>query len=160
MPERKTSPLAFTRSSSARFSSSEPSRRKHTTENGRGAQSSQPGSSRTQPSKRSASAIPRRITSCNPSRPWQRSTVHSFRARKPRPSSTPYSLKLTTSSVVRRYSGTTLNAARKSSGRRVQNAEHPCIVSSHLCGLTTSESTPSIPSNAQRSSGQTIADPA
>ena len=54
----------------------------------------------------------------------------------------------------------TLNASRSSSGRRVQKAEQPCVVSSHLCGLTTSESARSIPSNAQRCSGQTIAAPA
>ena len=67
--ERKTSPVALTRSSSASFSSSEPSRRKQTSENGRGAQTSQPGSSRTQPSKSAASRTCSRITAWSPSRP-------------------------------------------------------------------------------------------
>ncbi len=44
----KISPLALTRSSSASFSSSEPLRRKQTSESGRGATTSQPGSARTQ----------------------------------------------------------------------------------------------------------------
>ena len=75
---------------------------------------------------------------------------------KPRPSSGPYSLKLTTSSGVRRYSGTRLKASGSASGRRVQSAEQPCGAH-HLCGLTTSESARSTPSKAQRSSGQIIA---
>src|SRR4029078_7818218 len=58
------------------------------------------------------------------------------------------------------YSGMTLNPSRNSSGRRVQKAEQPCVVSSHLCGLTTSESTRSISSDAHRCSGHTIAEPA
>jgi hypothetical protein len=44
--EMKTSPEPFTRSSNAWLSWSDPLRRKQTTENGRGAHSSQPGSSR------------------------------------------------------------------------------------------------------------------
>ena len=44
--ERNASPVALTRSRSASFSSSVPSCRKQTSENGRGAQTSQPGSAR------------------------------------------------------------------------------------------------------------------
>ena len=52
----------------------------------------------------------------------------------------PYSLRLTTSSSTRRYSGTRLNARRRSSGRRVRNTEQSIGTSSHLCGLTPIES--------------------
>src|SRR5205823_13115608 len=77
------------------------------------------------------------------------------------PSAGPYSLKLSEAySLVRRYSGTRLNAARRSSGRFVQRQEQSIGVSSHLCAFTTSESARSTPSNAQRNSGQTIAAPA
>src|SRR6266540_266747 len=68
------------------------------------------------------------------------------------------SLRLSTSSVVRKYSGTRLNARRKSSARDVHRHEQPIPVSSHLCGLTTSESAPSTAS--LRSSGHTHAEPA
>jgi hypothetical protein len=61
---------------------------------------------------------------------------------------------------VRRYSGTRVIAACRSSGRRVHSAEQSTGVNSHLCGLTTTESARSIPSQAQRNSGQTIAEPA
>ena len=50
-----------------------------------------------------------------------------------------------TSSLTRRYSGTRLKAARRSSGRRVQSVEQSIGVSSHLCGLTTTESARSQP---------------
>ena len=50
--------------------------------------------------------------------------------------------------------------AQRPPGRRVKSAEQSTGVKSHLCGLTTSESARSTPSNAQRSSGQTIAEPA
>ena len=53
-----------------------------------------------------------------------------------------------------------LNAARSASGRRLQTSEQSTGTSIHLCALTTSESARSTPSNAQRSSGQTMADPA
>ena len=39
------------------------------------------------------SATPRRMCACSPLRPWQRSTAHSFSARKRRPSAGPYSLR-------------------------------------------------------------------
>src|SRR3954447_25371407 len=68
------------------------------------------------------------------------------------------SLRLITSSGVRRYSGTRLNARRKSSGRDVQRHEQLMPVSSHLCGLTTSES--AAVTSSVRSSGQTQAEPA
>src|SRR6266498_2047426 len=68
------------------------------------------------------------------------------------------SLRLSTSSRVRRYSGTRLNARRKSSVRDVHRHEQPIPVSSHLCGLTTSESAPD--TSSARSSGQTHAEPA
>ncbi len=63
-------------------------------------------------------------------------------------------------SSVRRYSGTRLNARRRSSGRRLQNSEQSIGVNIHLCAFTTSESARSTPANAQRSSGHTIALPA
>ena len=99
---------------------------------------------------------------CRPLRPKQRSTAHSFSARNRRPSAGPYSLRLSASSAsgVRRYSGIRLNARRKSSGRRVHSSEQSIGVSIHLCALTTSESARSTPANAQRNSGQTIAEPA
>src|SRR6266513_6436812 len=63
------SPLALTRSSTSAFCSSDPSRLKQTTENGRGATTSHPGSSRTQPSKIPARRTASRIRACKPSRP-------------------------------------------------------------------------------------------
>src|SRR5579875_722806 len=158
----KISPEAFARSSSARLRSSGPSRRKQTTENRRGAHSSQPGSDPTHDSNADASATPRRTCSCRPARPKQRSTAHSFSARKRRPSAGPYSLNESASSAsgVRRYSGIRLKAARKSSGREVHNSEQSVGVSIHLWALTTSESARSTPANAQRNSGHTIAVPA
>src|SRR5919204_3818955 len=67
---------------------------------------------------------------------------------------------LSTSSRVRRYSGTRLNAARRISGRLVQSSEQSIGVNSHLCALTTSESARSTPACDQRSSGHTHAEPA
>ena len=61
------------------------------------------------------------MIACRPSRPKQRSVAQSFSARKRRPSGEAYSLRLTTSSSTRRYSGTRLNARRRSSGRRQKN---------------------------------------
>src|ERR671934_82922 len=118
-----SSPLAFTRSSSASFSSSLPFRRNTTSENRCGATSSHAGSASTHPAKRSASRMCSRRIRCNPSRPKQRSTAQSFSERKRRPSAGPYSESAYTSSDVRRYSGTRLNACRKSSGREVQSSE-------------------------------------
>src|SRR5205085_2942292 len=132
------------------------------TEKGRGTHSSHPGSSRTQPSNSSARPTARRIRSWSPARPRQRSTAHSLSERNRRPSAGPYSLRLRASSEsgVRRYSGTRLKASRKSSGRAVQSSEQSSGVNSHLCALITSESAISTPSNAHRSSGQTMAPPA
>ncbi len=133
--EMKISPEALTRSSSSRLRSSSPSSRKHTTEKGRGAHSSQPGSAATQRSNSDASSTPRRMCACSPLRPWQRSTAHSFSARNRRPSAGPYSLSDSASSAsgVRRYSGTRLNAAPEVLGpprpeqRAVHRREHPLV---------------------------------
>ena len=100
------------------------------------------------------------MIACSPSRPKQRSVAHSFSARKRRPSGEAYSLRLTTSSFTRRYSGTRLNARRRSSGRRQKNAEQSIGVNSHLCGLTPIESARSQPAKWWRSSGHTAAAPA
>src|SRR5437763_271102 len=54
----KISPALLTRFSNARLRSSSTSSRKHTTENGRGAHTSQPGSAATHSSKRAASSTP------------------------------------------------------------------------------------------------------
>ena len=158
----KTSPLALARSRIAAFSSSLASLRKHTSEKRWGAASSQPGSASTSFANSPASRTCSRIIRCSPERPWQRSTAHSLSERKRRPSAGPYSDKLSASSSsgVRRNSGTRLKAARKSSGRLVHNSEQSIGVSIHLWALTTSESARSTPANAQRNSGQTIALPA
>ena len=115
---------------------------------------------RTQLSNSCASRTCSRIIACSPSRPKQRSVAHSFSERNRRPSTTEYSLRLATSSVTRRYSGTRLKARRKSSGLRVQRAEQSIGVASHLCGFVTIESPSSHPAKRSRSSGQTAAAPA
>ena len=61
---------------------------------------------------------------------------------------------------MRRNSGTSEKASRNSSGRLVHSREQSIGVNIHLWALTTRESARSIPSNAQRSSGQTMAEPA
>src|SRR5207253_3716845 len=65
---------AFTRSSSASFSASPPSRRKHTSEKWRGAKTSQPGSARTHDSNSPARRTWSRIAAWSPSRPDRKST--------------------------------------------------------------------------------------
>src|SRR6266545_2481479 len=142
--ERKISPLRLTRSTIASLSSSDASRRKQTSEKWRGAQTSHPGSSRTHLSKTSD----------------KRRTAQSLSERNRLPRAGPYSDRLSTSSLVRRYSGTRLNAWRMSSGRLDQRSEQSIGVKSHLCALTTSESARSTPACDQRSSGQTQAEPA
>src|SRR5207247_10878404 len=77
-----------------------------------------------------------------------------------RPSAGPYSDSAKTSSGVRRYSGTSENAVRNSSGRDVHSSEQSIGVSSHLCAFTTSESASSTPSCDHRCSSQTHAEPA
>src|SRR5436190_11218801 len=155
----KSSPVALARWSSASLAASQASSRKQTSEKLRD-RSSQPGSSRTQPAKRPASRTASRMCARIPSAPRQRSTAQSFSARKRRPRAGPYSDSDTTSSETRRYSGTSENAFRKSSGRAHQNAEQSIGVNSHLCGLTTSESTRSTPSADHRNSSQAHDEPA
>src|SRR5436190_11749987 len=101
-----------------------------------------------------------RWISRRPSAPKQRSTAQSFNERKRRPSAGPYSDSAYASSGVRRYSGTSENACRNSSGLEVQRSEQSAGTSSHLCGLTTSESASSTPSCDHRSSSQIHAEPA
>ena len=114
-----------------------------------GAARRSPSRARRAPSPRTArpAARARGSCACSPARPKQRSTAHSLSARKRRPSAGPYSLRFVTPSAadVRRYSGVSAKAARRSSGRAVNRHEQSTGVNSHLCGLTTSESARSKP---------------
>src|SRR5215211_6357615 len=155
----KISPVALARSSSSSFCASSPSTRKTASEKLHES-SSHPGSSRTHEAKSSARRTASRIRERIPWAPRHRSTVHSFSARKRRPSAGPYSDSETTSSDTRRYSGTSENALRRSSGRAHQNALQSIGTNSHLCGLTTTESARSTPAADSRNSSHDQAEPA
>ena len=99
MCERKASPVALTRSSSASFSSSVPSRRKQTSEKWRGAQTSQPGSSRDPALEQLREADVLADHRLQAVAPVAAEHGPELSARKRRPSGTLYSLRLTTSSL-------------------------------------------------------------
>ena len=131
----KISPLAFTRSRIASFSSSEPSRRKQTTRE-RSRRAELPAGLIAHPALEQLGEADR-LPDARGEALRRRSSAGPPRAsgeRKRRPSAGPYSLRLSTpSSVVRRNSGTSENASRNSSGRLVQSSEqsigreHPLV---------------------------------
>ena len=96
-----------------------------------------------------------------PDRPWHRSTAHNFSAGTAAPA--PGRTRSATGRPRRRASAVPPDEAesrRRASGRRDHSSEQSTGMSIHLCALTTTESARSTPSNAQRSSGHTIAAPA